>query len=124
MIILSTILAAAAATASMNIVINLFGSLRSMSHRVISLQLDILDEENEHEESDVVSMAAAITASRAKHRRRPPMYRQRLDWKKHIKRLKKERQFDQMYRMRYASFCKLLSLLSPALKVDQLQAQR
>jgi hypothetical protein len=96
MIILSTILAAAAATASMNIVINLFGSLRSMSHRVISLQLDILDEENEHEESDVVSMAAAITASRAKHRCHPPMYRHRLDWKKHIKRLKKECQFDQM----------------------------
>jgi len=52
------------------------------------------------------------------------MYHQHLDWKKHIKRLKKERQFDQMYRMRYASFCKLLSLLSPVLKVDQLQAQR
>jgi hypothetical protein len=38
-----------------------------MSHQVISLQLDILDEENEHEDSNVVSMAAAIVASRAKH---------------------------------------------------------
>ncbi len=83
-----------------------------MSHQVISLQLDALDEENEHEEMDIVSMAATIVAS--KHRCHPSMYRQHLDWKKHIKRLKKECQFDQMYRMRYVLFCKLLSLLSPA----------
>jgi hypothetical protein len=31
-----------------------------MSHQVVSLQLDILDEDNGHEKSDVVSMAAAI----------------------------------------------------------------
>jgi hypothetical protein len=77
MFILSSILAAAAATASMNIVINLFGSLRSTSHRLISLQLDILDEGNEHEDSEVVLMAASVAATRAKRRRHPPMYRQR-----------------------------------------------
>jgi hypothetical protein len=38
-----------------------------MGHQVVSLQLDILDEDNGHEESDVVSIAAAIPASRAKH---------------------------------------------------------
>ncbi len=83
-----TLVTAAAATALMNIVINLFGSLWSMSPWLISLQLDILDEENEHEDSDIVSMAALIAATRAKCWWHPPMYCQCLDWKNHIKKIK------------------------------------
>ncbi len=95
-----------------------------MSHQLLSLQLDILDEENEHEDSNIGSMAAAIAASRAKRQWHPSMYRQHLDWKKHTKRLKKECQFDQMYHMHYTFFYKLLSLLSPALKVNKGQGMR
>jgi hypothetical protein len=120
MILLGSILAATAATATVNMIMNHF---KSKSHKVLMLKLDILDDETEEEDTDVLLVAVAATraASKVKRRRRPPLHQKRLDWKMHVKRLKWEGQFQQMYQMQYKSFCKLLSLASPALQVDSLQ---
>ncbi len=75
LILLSSILAAGAVIATVNMAVNLFGS-RSKSRPVLMLKKDILDDNAAEEDADLllVAAAAARAASRAKKRLRAPMY--------------------------------------------------
>jgi hypothetical protein len=80
---------------------------------------------NEDDDEDYDLVAAVCAAFLTwKHSRHLPPKRKRLDWKAHIKRLHKEGQFQQMYRMSYKSFCKLARLVKFYLLVDEKQSNR
>ena len=80
--------------------------------------MDVFDDEEELE-----TFAIALSFVLAHDTREDYVVRQRLNWKKHVKMLRRERQFKEMYRMRHTSFNKLLDLLRPSLIVNDKQAR-
>jgi hypothetical protein len=69
---------------------------------------------------DEIAATCAAVYSYKRSRRTPPVCR-RLNWRLHVKKLHREGQFNRMYRLRYSSFRKLLTMLTPYLEVNEMQ---
>jgi hypothetical protein len=82
------------------------------------------EDRNASEDNDDLDFCALSACLLAKNFRKPPVFRERLNWEIHVQRLIEEGEFSKMYRMHYESFNKLVQLLSPALLVDVNQSKR
>ena len=88
--------------------------------------LDFINMSESEDEDEVISDAAMVCVGEAmtKRQRCTPIERERLNWDSHASLLNREGHFTRMYCMSYASYLKLLTLLSPALEVDANQGNR
>jgi len=96
-----------------------------LPHKVLNIVYAQMftEERNTSAEEEDLDFCALSACLLAKSFRNPPLFHERLNWEIHVKRLIKEGEFSNMYRMHYESFCKLVQLLSPALTVDVQQSK-
>jgi hypothetical protein len=78
------------------------------------------DHDSYDDEDDLITAVCGAVASYKLHRKAPLIHKY-LNWTAHVKQMHREGQFNRMYQVRYKSFRKLLSLLSPYLTVDAKQ---
>ena len=105
---------------------DILASKNILPHKVLDIvyaQMFTVDR-NASEDKDDLDFCALSACLLAKDFRKPPIFRERLNWEIHVRRLIEEGEFSKMYRMRYESFNKLVQLLSPALLVDVNQSKR
>ncbi len=88
------------------------------------LELIDVSEIEEEDEANTDLALVFLGVSMLKHQRCAPVLCEWLNWARHISLLHCEGQFTQMYHMCYTSYCKLLTVLSPALEVDAIQGNR
>jgi hypothetical protein len=86
----------------------------------------VVDDSVNYDEAITEEMAsvAAFILGASSRKNQSPFVRSRLCWDDHAKKLLREGEFRNMYRMSYNSFCKLVELLRPSLTVNEVQARR